>query len=75
MRPAGMPISILGGHADQPLGENHELNASHLVNSPDDVRKVVREQFKKGAENIKLMATGGIMSQGDQIDDNYHWKK
>ncbi|PAK98418.1 amidohydrolase [Lactobacillus kefiranofaciens] len=69
MRPAGMPISILGGHADQPLGENHELNASHLVNSPDDVRKAVREQFKKGAENIKLMATGGIMSQGDQIDD------
>ena len=69
MRPAGMPISILGGYADQPLGENHELNASHLVNSPDDVRKAVREQFKKGAENIKLMATGGIMSQGDQIDD------
>lgn len=69
MRPAGMPISILGGHADQSLGENHELNASHLVNSPDDVRKAVREQFKKGAENIKLMANGGIMSQGDQIDD------
>lgn len=35
----------------------------------DDVRKAVREQFKKGAENIKLMATGGVMSQGDQIDD------
>ena len=69
MRPAGMPISILGGHADQPLGENHELNAAHLINSPDDVRKAVREQFKKGAENVKLMATGGIMSQGDQIDD------
>lgn len=42
MRPAGMPISILGGHADQPLGENHELNVSHLVNSPDDVRKAIK---------------------------------
>ena len=67
IKPAGMPISILGGHGDQPLEDNK--NASHLVNSPDDVRKAVREQFKKGAENIKLMATGGIMSQGDEIDD------
>ncbi len=73
MRPAGMPISILGGHSDRPLGEaladRGTPNYSHLVNSPDDVRKAVREQFKKGAENIKLMATGGIMSQGDQVDD------
>ena len=68
IKPAGMPISILGGHADQPL-EDNKLNVAHLVNSPDDVRKAVREQFKKGAENIKLMATGGVMSQGDQIDD------
>lgn len=67
IKPAGMPISILGGHGDQPLEDNK--NASHLVNSPDDVRKAVREQFKKGAENIKLMATGGIISQGDEIDD------
>ena len=67
IKPTGMPISILGGHGDQPLEDNK--NASHLVNSPDDVRKAVREQFKKGAENIKLMVTGGIMSQGDEIDD------
>ena len=59
-----MPISILGGHADQPL-EDNKLNVAHLVNSPDDVRKAVREQFKKGPENIKLMAIGGVMSQGD----------
>lgn len=69
LRPAGMPVSILGGHADLPVGENNEQNAAHLVNSPDDMRKAIREQFKKGAENIKLMATGGIMSQGDQVDD------
>ncbi len=64
IKPAGMPISIPGGHADQ-----NNKNAAHLVNSPDDVRKAVREQFKKGATNIKLMATGGVMSQGDDIDD------
>lgn len=73
MKPAGMPVSILGGHSDRPLGTpeygHGTPNYSHLVNSADDVRKAVREQFKKGAKNIKLMATGGIMSQGDQIDD------
>lgn len=73
IRPAGMPISILGGHSDRVLGapmyDHGTPNYSHLVNSADDVRKAVREQFKKGAKNIKLMATGGIMSQGDQIDD------
>lgn len=69
LMPAGMAISIPGGHGDSPVGMNNEFNACHLVNSPDDVRKAVRLQFKKGAENIKLMATGGIMSQGDQVDD------
>ncbi|EEJ72800.1 metal-dependent hydrolase family protein [Lactobacillus ultunensis] len=69
MRPAGMAVSIPGGHGDLPLGQDHEYNACHLVNGVDDMRKAVRSQFKKGAENIKLMATGGIMSQGDQVDD------
>lgn len=69
IKPAGLPVSILGGHADFKVGQNYDVDAAHLVNSPDDVRRAVREQFKKGAENIKLMATGGIMSQGDQIDD------
>lgn len=67
--PAGMPVSMPGGHGDSLVGENLDQNVSHIVNSVDDVRKAVREQFKKGAENIKLMATGGVMSQGDQIDD------
>ncbi|MBP2057090.1 imidazolonepropionase-like amidohydrolase [Lactobacillus colini] len=67
--PAGMPISIPGGHADSLVGENNDQNVAHIVNSVDDVRKAVRLQFKKGAKNIKLMATGGVMSQGDQVDD------
>ena len=52
LRPAGMPVSILGGHADLPVGENNEQNAAHLVNSPDDMRKAIREQFKKGCRKI-----------------------
>lgn len=42
-----MPISILGGHSDRPLGnplyDRGTPNYSHLVNSRDDVRKAVRE--------------------------------
>ncbi|MBD5429671.1 amidohydrolase family protein [Lactobacillus sp.] len=67
--PSGMPISILGGHGDQLLGENHAQNASHLVNGISDIQNAVRSQFKKGAKNIKLMVTGGVLSQTDQVDD------
>ncbi len=31
---------------------------------PDDVRKAVREQLKAGADLIKLMATGGVLTPG-----------
>ncbi len=41
----------------------------YLTDSPDEMRASVRQAFKKGAKNIKLMATGGVMSATDQIDD------
>lgn len=34
------------------------------ANGTDDVREAVREQLKAGADVIKLMATGGIMTKG-----------
>ena len=67
--PTGMTMSIVGGHGDFKVGLNGEQNASHLVNGPEDMRRAVREQFTKGAKNVKLMATGGIMSLGDEVDD------
>lgn len=67
--PTGMAMSIVGGHGDFKVGLNGEQNASHLVNGPEDMRRAVREQFAKGAKNVKLMATGGIMSLGDEVDD------
>src|SRR5699024_10987270 len=62
-------MSIVGGHGDFKAGLNGEVNASHLVNGPDDMRRAVREQFTKGAKNVKLMATGGIMYLGGEVDD------
>ena len=66
---SGRPISIIGGHGDEPQGLNGESNLGHLVNSAADVRRAVRENFKLGAGNIKVMATGGVMSADDEVDD------
>lgn len=67
--PSGRPMCITGGHADFTEGENGKSCWGHLVDSEDEMRHAVRLNFKEGAENIKLMATGGVMSATDQIED------
>ncbi|MCW2976948.1 MAG: amidohydrolase [Actinomycetia bacterium] len=69
-------ISRTGGHADGHLPElDLELAADgripppggpgHLVDSVDDVRRVVRQVLRAGGEWIKLCATGEIASDFD----------
>lgn len=60
--PSGRPFSMTGGHGDFP-------NFGHLVDSPDEMRKAVRQGLKKGAMAVKMMATGGVMTPGDFMDD------
>ena len=60
---------VIGGHGDMLEGLEGESNLGHLVSSPDEMRKAVREEFKLGAKNIKLMSTGGVMSPNDRVDD------
>ncbi len=67
--PSGRPISIIGGHGDFRENEDGKTNFSYLVSSQDEVRKSVREAFKQGVKNIKVMSTGGVMSANDQVDD------
>jgi imidazolonepropionase-like amidohydrolase len=50
---SGKLICMTGGHGWQ-LGVE--------VNGPDDVRRAAREQIKAGADIVKLMATGGVMT-------------
>lgn len=67
--PSGRPISIVGGHGDTETDEpNHEPEGL-LISGPEDMRQAVRRQWKLGAQNIKIMATGGVMSIGDRVDD------
>lgn len=66
---SGRPFCITGGHADFTEGLDGETTWGYLVDSEDEMRKSVRKAFKLGAKNIKVMATGGVMSATDQIDD------
>ncbi|WEV40305.1 amidohydrolase family protein [Lactobacillus sp. ESL0681] len=59
--PSGHPFSMTGGHGDGP-------NFGILVDSPDEMRKAVRQEIKKGARAIKVMATGGVMTENDALD-------
>lgn len=67
--PSGRPMSMTGGHGDFTEGENGETTWGYLVDSPEEMRHAVRLAFKEGAKNIKVMATGGVMSATDQVDD------
>ena len=60
--PSGKAFSMTGGHGDSPHG-------GHAVDSCDEMRKGVRTALKKGAKNIKMMATGGVTTPGDSMFD------
>ncbi|MBI3028407.1 MAG: amidohydrolase family protein [Candidatus Rokubacteria bacterium] len=52
---AGRCICMTGGHGWW-IGRE--------ADGPDDVRKAVREQLRAGADVIKIIATGGVMTPG-----------
>jgi imidazolonepropionase-like amidohydrolase len=54
MQASGRLICMTGGHGWQ-IGQE--------ANGPDDVRRAARDQIKAGADIVKLMATGGVMTQ------------
>jgi imidazolonepropionase-like amidohydrolase len=71
MLAAGHLIGISGGHCDldglAPYVVPEHGPLEGIANSPDAVREAVRLQAKYGATVIKICATGGVLSQGDQI--------
>jgi imidazolonepropionase-like amidohydrolase len=55
---AGKAVCMTGGHA---------WRYGREADGPDDVRKAVREQLKAGADFVKFIATGGIMTPEVEI--------
>ena len=63
---SGPPLSITGGHADENfLAPQFEATADGVADGRDAVIHKVRENIKYGADVIKFMATGGVLSEGD----------
>jgi imidazolonepropionase-like amidohydrolase len=70
---SGPGISITGGHGDL---NNYspqtrvvmfpEERDFQIADGPDQIRHVIRAQVKYGVDVIKILATGGVLSKGDQ---------
>jgi imidazolonepropionase-like amidohydrolase len=58
MRVSGRLICMTGGHG-------HFI--AREADGPDELRRAAREQIKAGADTIKLMATGGIATPGQDV--------
>ncbi len=74
--PSGSPLSQTGGHGDR-RGRYDEapirsipgiLAAPVLVDGVDAVRAAARQQLRLGATQVKLMASGGVMSPLDELE-------
>ena len=70
---SGPALTTTGGHGDlngfAPAVSNYMYPAEKdfaIVDGPEEVRHAVRAQIKYGVDVIKLHATGGVMSLGDQ---------
>jgi imidazolonepropionase-like amidohydrolase len=74
--PAGSFLSQTGGHGDQRyrFDEHHAESIPGLVanseicDGVDAVRAAARRQIRRGAAQVKLMASGGIMSPNDPLE-------
>ena len=75
---AGAPISQTGGHADmRPKGvRSREMFCAcaglgligAIADGVGEVRRAVREQVRNGANQIKIMAGGGVSSPTDPLE-------
>jgi imidazolonepropionase-like amidohydrolase len=73
-------ISQTGGHADfRALNDPHPVTSgkgaynwydaylSHVVDGKTEMRRAVRENFRRGASQIKIMISGGVATETDPI--------
>jgi imidazolonepropionase-like amidohydrolase len=73
--PSGAMISQTGGHGDWRLRYQDFLHDTvpglmalpAICDGPDQVRRAAREQLRRGATQVKVMAAGGAMSPTDAL--------
>ncbi|MFB6119192.1 amidohydrolase family protein [Halosegnis sp.] len=66
---SGRSISQTGGHGDLHMFPREWVDdgagISTLVDGADECRRVARERHRDGADLLKIMTTGGVLSQKD----------
>jgi imidazolonepropionase-like amidohydrolase len=75
----GPGLTQTGGHGDHRRRTDSSYNIdynsnafvffSRLVDGPDEMRRVVRDELRKGVDHIKVMASGGVGSPSDAIEN------
>jgi imidazolonepropionase-like amidohydrolase len=66
-----MPLSTTGGHFDFHHKSGHQIKTTYpglpdpVCDGPEEVRKRVREVLRAGADVVKVMVTGGVISAND----------
>ena len=67
MQVSGPPLGITGGHCDDNLlPYEYHHRSEGVADGPWAARAKVREVVKYGADVIKICASGGVLSKGDQ---------
>lgn len=72
---SGKAISQTGGHGDMRFPDHQEAcgcgsysgSISRVADGVQNVRRAVREELRLGAHQIKIMASGGVISPTDPI--------
>lgn len=74
LRVSGRPLSQTGGHGDDrtPAEQVHPDQSvgigSVVADGVDGVRRAAREELRRGADQLKVMASGGAMSPTDRLE-------
>jgi len=63
IRAVGHMICMTGGHGNE---------MGRVADGPDEVIKAVREQIHAGCDQVKIMATGGVMTPGVDPEDAHY---
>jgi imidazolonepropionase-like amidohydrolase len=75
LRISGNAINILGGHEDA-IGynpEQHVLPNATYANNADELVRVMRQQFKQGADFIKIYETGADTIKEGRLSTPYQY--
>ena len=75
---SGRALSQTGGHGDMRLRSDHLNNGlcptcvrvgslARVADGVDEVRRAAREELQMGADQIKIMASGGVASPTDPV--------